>query len=224
MTRATEQPGPMPATSPPAPTATAQARAKARHTLFEDALALLTGTLVVALGVAMFKKAGLLTGGITGLAFLSHYASGLNFGALLVAANLPFYVLAFKRMGREFTLKTMIAVAMVALFTELSPQLIRIEWLHPIFAGVTGGFLIGVGMLILFRHNASLGGINVLALYLQEKRGWRAGTVQMGFDGLILLGSAFLVSPLLIAVSVLGALALNVSLATNHKAGRYVAA
>lgn len=223
MTRATEQPGPMPATSP-APTATAQARAKARHTLFEDALALLTGTLVVALGVAMFKKAGLLTGGITGLAFLSHYASGLNFGALLVAANLPFYVLAFKRMGREFTLKTMIAVAMVALFTELSPQLIRIEWLHPIFAGVTGGFLIGVGMLILFRHNASLGGINVLALYLQEKRGWRAGTVQMGFDGLILLGSAFLVSPLLIAVSVLGALALNVSLATNHKAGRYVAA
>lgn len=214
----------MPATSPPAPTATAQARAKARHTLFEDALALLTGTLVVALGVAMFKKAGLLTGGITGLAFLSHYASGLNFGALLVAANLPFYVLALKRMGREFTLKTMIAVAMVALFTELSPQLIRIEWLHPVFAGVTGGFLIGVGMLILFRHNASLGGLNVLALYLQEKRGWRAGNVQMGFDGLILLGSAFLVSPLLIAVSVLGALALNVSLATNHKAGRYVAA
>lgn len=224
MTRATEQPGPMPPASPRAPTATAPARAKARHTLFEDGLALLTGTLVVALGVAMFKKAGLLTGGITGLAFLSHYASGLNFGALLVAANLPFYVLAFKRMGREFTLKTMIAVAMVALFTELSPQLIRIEWLHPVFAGVTGGFLIGVGMLILFRHNASLGGLNVLALYLQEKRGWRAGNVQMGFDGVILLGSAFLVTPLLIAVSVLGALALNVSLATNHKAGRYVAA
>lgn len=210
--------------SPRAPTPTAPARTKGRHTLFEDGLALLTGTLVIALGVAMYKKAGLLTGGITGLAFLSHYASGLNFGALLVAANLPFYVLALKRMGREFTLKTMIAVAMVALFTELSPQLIRIEWLHPVFAGVTGGFLIGVGMLILFRHNASLGGLNVLALYLQEKRGWRAGNVQMGFDGVILLGSAFLVTPLLIAVSVLGALALNVSLATNHKAGRYVAA
>lgn len=211
-----------PMTPPPAPTP--PARPKARHTLFEDALALLTGTLVVALGVAMYKKAGLLTGGITGLAFLSHYASGLNFGALLVAANLPFYALALKRMGREFTLKSIVAVSMVALFTELSPQLIRIEWLEPHFAAITGGFLIGIGMLILFRHNASLGGINVLALYLQERRGWRAGTIQLGFDGAILLASAFLVSPLLIVVSVLGAVALNVSLATNHKAGRYVAA
>ena len=197
---------------------------QAHHTLFEDALAILTGTLVIALGVAMYKKAGLLTGGITGFAFLAHYASGLNFGALLVAANLPFYALALKRMGREFTLKTVISVSLVALFTELSPSLIRIEWLHPGYAGITGGFLIGVGMLILFRHNASLGGLNVLALYLQDRKGWRAGTVQMGFDGLILICSAFLVSPMLIAVSILGALALNISLATNHRRDRYVAA
>ena len=209
---------------PASPLTTAPPPTKGRHTLFEDALAILTGTLVIALGVALYKKAGLLTGGITGFSFLAHYASGLNFGALLVAANLPFYALAWRRMGREFTLKTVISVSMVALFTELSPQLIRIEWLQPVFAGVTGGFLIGVGMLILFRHNASLGGLNVLALYLQEKRGWRAGTVQMGFDGLILAGSAFLVSPLLIAVSILGALALNISLATNHRRDRYVAA
>jgi uncharacterized membrane-anchored protein YitT (DUF2179 family) len=198
-------------------------RAEDRHTLFEDVQALLTGTLVVALGIAMYKKAGLLTGGVTGLAFLSHYASGINFSLLLVGLNLPFYVFAFKRMGLVFTVKSLIAVTLVALFTEFSPALIRFEWLHPMVAGIVGGLLIGVGMLILFRHKASLGGFNVLALYLQETRGWRAGKVQMAFDCLILLGSAFIVPPTLIIVSIFGAVVLNLSIATNHKQGRYVA-
>lgn len=200
------------------------AKTTVRHTLFEDVQALLTGTLVVALGVAMFKKAGLLTGGVTGVAFLSHYASGVNFGLLLVGINLPFYALALKQMGRVFTLKSIIAVALVAFFTEFSPLLIRFEWLHPIFAGITGGLLMGVGMLILFRHNASLGGLNVLVLYLQQTRGWPAGKVQMVIDCAIVLGSAFIVSPLLIVISILGAVVLNLSLATNHKPGRYVTA
>ena len=47
-----------------------------RHTLFEDAQALLTGTLFISLAVMLFNHAGLLTGGTAGLAFLLHYASG----------------------------------------------------------------------------------------------------------------------------------------------------
>jgi uncharacterized membrane-anchored protein YitT (DUF2179 family) len=202
----------------------APARTEGGHSLFEDVQALLTGTLVVALGIAMYKKAGLLTGGVTGVAFLSHYASGINFGLLLVGINLPFYLFALKRMGLAFTVKSLIALALVALFTEYSPPLLRFEWLHPVVAGVVGGMLMGVGMLILFRHKASLGGFSVLALYLQETRGWRAGKIQMALDCAIVLGSAFVVGPLLIAISVLGAVVLNLSLATNHKQGRYVAA
>lgn len=200
-----------------------RAAADSRHTLFEDVQALLTGTLVVALGIAMYKKAGLVTGGVTGIAFLSHYASGVNFSLLLVGLNLPFYAFALKRMGLVFTLKSLIAVTLVALFTELSPALIRFEWLHPMVAGVVGGLLVGVGMLILFRHKSSLGGFGVVSLYLQETRGWRAGTVQMVLDGVILLGSVFIVSPMLIGVSLVSALVLNLTLATNHRQDRYLA-
>ncbi|WP_317202591.1 YitT family protein [Janthinobacterium sp.] len=204
----------------PVPPATAETG----HSLFEDVQALLTGTLVVALGIAMYKKAGLLTGGVTGVAFLSHYASGINFGLLLVGINVPFYVFAWKRMGLAFTVKSLVALTLVAVFTEYSPPLLRFEWLHPVVAGVVGGMLMGVGMLILFRHKASLGGFSVLALYLQETRGWRVGVVQMVLDGSILLCSAFIVSPMLIGISILGAVVLNLSLATNHKHGRYIAA
>jgi uncharacterized membrane-anchored protein YitT (DUF2179 family) len=193
-----------------------------RHSVFEDAQAILTGALFVALGVTMFTHAGLLAGGTAGIAFLVHYATGWRFGAVFFVVNLPFYVLALRTMGAAFTLKTFCAVAALSLFSELLPQLLRFESLNPLFAGVMGGFLIGAGLLMLFRHKASLGGLNVLALYLQERRGWRAGKVQMAIDCLIVLSAFALVEPRLIAVSIIGAVALNLVVAVNHRPGRYL--
>jgi uncharacterized membrane-anchored protein YitT (DUF2179 family) len=75
---------------------------------------------------------------------------------------------------------------------------------------------------MLFRHKASLGGLNILVLVLQERHGWRAGKVQMAIDCLIVLAAFTLVEPRLIAISVLGAVALNLVVAVNHRPGRYL--
>lgn len=192
------------------------------HSAFDDAQAIFTGSLFVALGVAMFGKAGLLTGGTAGLAFLVHYATGWRFGPVFFVINLPFYWLALRTMGWAFTLKTFVAVAAVATFTELIPLVLRFELLHPLFAGLMGGFLIGTGLLMLFRHKASLGGLNIVVLYLQDRRGWRAGTVQMLIDSLIVLAATAMVDLRLLAISVLGAVALNLVVAINHRPGRYL--
>lgn len=197
--------------------------APAKHSRFDDIQGILTGALVIAIGISFFKSAGLLTGGAVGIAFLIHYATGANFGLTLFVINLPFYWLALKRMGIEFTLKTLATVGLVALLSELLPQLFTITRIEPFFAGIAGGLLIGVGMLILFRHRASLGGLNVLVLWLQERFGWRAGKLQMGFDVIILLCATLIAPPLMLLASVLGAVLLNFALAVNHKPGRYMA-
>jgi len=194
-----------------------------RHSKLEDVQAIVTGTLFVALGVALFKQAGMLTGGTVGIAFLLHYASGLPFGALFFAINLPFYWLAYKRMGAAFTIKTMAAVSLMAVLAEVLPHWLQFAQLNVWFAAIAGGLLIGAGMLILFRHRASLGGLNVLVLYLQEARGWRAGYVQAGLDALILLSALFFVAPERIGLSLLGMVAINAALAINHRPGRYMA-
>ena len=65
--------------------------------------------------------------------------------------------------------------------------------------------------------------MGILAFWLQETRGWRAGHVQMAVDSLILL-AALATAPLLqVALSVAGAVVLNLTLAINHRAGRYLA-
>lgn len=194
-----------------------------RHTPLEDAQALLVGTLFIAVGVVLFKHAGLLAGGMAGLAFLLHYGTDLPFGAAFFALNLPFYWLGWKRMGRAFTVKTFSAVALLSVFSEVVPHWLRLEGVHPAFAAVLGGLLVGTGMLMLFRHRASVGGIGILAVVLQERRGWRAGRVQMAVD-VVILAAAFLVAePDRVVLSVLGALAMNLLLAINFRPGRYMA-
>jgi uncharacterized membrane-anchored protein YitT (DUF2179 family) len=203
----------------PAPSPDAE---PARHSAFDDAQALVTGALFVAVGIAMFRAAGLLTGGTAGLAFLAHYATGVPFGVAFFAINLPFYALAMRAMGWRFTLKTFAAIGLVSIATELLPRVMTFALLEPAFAAVMGGFLVGAGLLMLFRHQASLGGLNVLALWLQSRRGWSAGRVQMACDALIVLAAFAWVEPSRIALSVLGAVALNLVVAINHRPGRYL--
>ncbi|NUJ58501.1 YitT family protein [Halomonas taeanensis] len=192
------------------------------HRPHEDVLAMLLGTLLVALGVTFYSQAMLLAGSTAGLALLAQYVTGLGFGGMFFVINLPFYYLAIKRMGWSFTLRTFIATALLSLFAFLTPGWVDIASLNPVYAAVIGGSLLGIGLLVLIRHRTSLGGINILALYLQERFGWRAGLVQLGVDMLI-LGLSFLVlEPNGIALSVLGAVIMNLIIALNHKPGRYI--
>lgn len=192
-----------------------------KHNLLEDAQALLTGPLLFAFAIALFRQAGLLTGGTAGITFLAHYASGVPFGLLYFLINIPFYLFGFLALGRAFTIKTFCAVALLSIYSELLPHWIVIESINPIFASILGGLLAGAGLLMLIRHQASVGGLGVLAIYLQKKRGWRAGTVQMLADGFIVCAALYVVDLEKVALSILGAFMLNLVLTINHRPGRY---
>lgn len=193
-----------------------------RHRLYEDVLAMISGTMFVSLGTLIYTETMLTVGSSAGLALLLSYVSGWGFGPIFFIVNLPFYILAVKRMGWAFTFRTFTAVALVSILSKLNSQWIDFSHLDPLYATVIGGGLIGTGLLMLFRHRTGLGGINILALYLQEKTGLRAGYFQLGVD-LMILAAAFFVLPAdRLALSVLGAAIANLILAINHKPGRYM--
>lgn len=129
-------------------------------------------------------------------------------------------------MGWQFTVKTFCAVSLVSLMSGWHPKLVHVingSSLTPFYIALIGGTLMGVGFIVLFRHKASLGGINILALYLQQRYGLRAGNLQMVVDAGIVLASLMLVSPWALAASILGAIALNLAITLNHRPGRYMA-
>ncbi|ALI54584.1 YitT family protein [Celeribacter marinus] len=195
----------------------------ANHTVFEDAQAFVYGTAMCAFAVVMLRDLGFITGQTAGLALLISYVLKASFGWVFFAVNLPFYWFGYKRMGMKFVLKTFACVALISGFSELFPHLISFERVNPVFGAVMIGFLQGAGLMAIFRHGGSLGGIGILALYLQDATKLKAGYVQLGFD-VILLGVAALLLPLtLVAYSLLGAVILNLVIAINHRRDRYIA-
>lgn len=193
-----------------------------RHRLHEDIFAMFIGTILVSLGIFFYAQATLATGSTAGLALLLQYGTGIPFGWLFFGINLPFYALAVLRMGWPFAIKTFACVGMVSFFSAHIAGWLTITTIHPLFAALVGGGMIGLGILSLFRHKASVGGINILALYLQDNFGIRAGYVQLGIDAIILAAAFFVLPVDRVIYSILGAVVLNLIIATNHKPGRYV--
>ena len=194
-----------------------------RHTLIEDVQGILIGATLVALSIQFLRASDLITGQIAGLALVADYAMGWSFGLAFFVLNLPFYRLAVRLLGWVFVTTSALADALMAGLSDLLPCVLTINDLPPALGAALFGVLAGVGLLSLFRHGASLGGIGILALLLQDRRGVPAGWTQLGFD-LCVFALALLLFPLAaVAWSVFGAVILNGIIAVNHRRDRYIA-
>lgn len=194
-----------------------------KHTALADAQGLLFGTTMASFAMMLLTHLGLITGQTAGLAVLISYVTGHSFGLVFFLVNLPFYWLAIRRMGWIFTAKTFASVAVVSTMTEVMPAYFRIDMLDPLLGAVLIGMLSGAALLALFRHGASLGGVGILGLYLQEKTGFRAGYTQLLFDLGVFTTALFVIDLPLVLYSLLGAVVINVMIAVNHRKEWYVA-
>lgn len=193
------------------------------HSLLEDAQGLAYGAGMAAFAITILTHLGLITGQTAGLAVLISYATGLGFGPVFFAINLPFYWLGYRRMGLAFTLKTFVAVALMSGLSVLMPGWVRFDSLSTPVGAILFGAISGSALLALFRHGASLGGIGILALIVQDKTGFRAGWTQLLFDAALFAAALCVLPPITILWSALGALVVNLVIAINHRRDRYIA-
>ncbi|MGO3455269.1 MAG: YitT family protein [Marinomonadaceae bacterium] len=128
-------------------------------------LSIIEGCLLVALGIHILNSAGLLISGTAGIGMILRQFTDFSFGQLFFLLNIPFYILAWRTLGRDFTISTFVSISLLSAFSELMRHYVSID-MNPILSGTLGGLLVGFGLIILFRHNASLGGLNILSVYL----------------------------------------------------------
>jgi len=193
------------------------------HGLWEDIQGIIVSVILVAFAMGLFQNLGLVTSGIAGLAIILNYSTGLPTGLLFFALNIPFYILAVIRLGWIFAFKTFCAVVLLAILIDLQSRLIVFEVINPVFGSVLGGVLMGFGLLGVFRHRASLGGVGILSVWLQDRFGVRAGLTLLIFDMFIFVFAMFVVSWQLLGFSIVGAVVLNIFLVINHRTDRYIA-
>ncbi|WP_448258569.1 YitT family protein [Microbacterium aurum] len=192
------------------------------HSVAEDVLGILTGTFLASLGLHLLHAAHAVTGGTAGLSLLLGYATAWPFWLLFAVINVPFALLAVWRRGWDFTIRTIISIALVSVWALVHDALFPITQIEPWYGTLAGNLLAGVGVLILFRHRSSVGGVNIIGLEVQDRTGFRAGWTMMVFDLLIILAAVLVMPWPNVVMSAVGAVLLNLVLALNHRPGRYL--
>lgn len=194
-----------------------------RHSLIEDVQGIAVGATLVALSVQFLNASGLFTGQIAGLAIIATHPTGWSFGTLFFLMNLPFYALAIVQLGWRFTVKSLVAVSLMSALADLFPLLFSLEGVPPGLGAALFGILAGAGLLALFRHGATLGGVGIVALWLQDRNGIPAGRTQLVFDLGVFALALLLFDWRTVAWSLLGAAILNQIITMNHRRDRYIA-
>lgn len=194
-----------------------------KHTLWEDIQGLGLGIFLCSLGVHILTTVGLITGQTAGIAVILSYLTGYSFGVMFFLVNLPFYWIAYRRLGVEFTVKSLISVSVMSLLTELLPSWMSFDQVDPALGAIAFGATVGIGLLALFRHNGSMGGLGVVALLVQDKTGFKAGWVQLITDAVIFSVALSLFPTQVVIYSLLGAVTLNLVITFNHRRDRYIA-
>ncbi|MCU5774628.1 YitT family protein [Erwiniaceae bacterium BAC15a-03b] len=191
------------------------------HTTADDVYGLALGVMFISIGLNMLHFSGMVTGGVAGIALLLSYFVDMKIGTLFILVNLPFMAFSWWKMGGAFTFKTLMVNFALMAASLVIPDLLKIDYIHPVFSSLVGGTIIGMGILCLARHNASVGGTGVITLWGQKVYGVNAGKTQMLLDVVVFVIALAKVPGNLLLWSVLSAVAMNAMLLRWHKPGRY---
>jgi uncharacterized membrane-anchored protein YitT (DUF2179 family) len=191
------------------------------HTHYEDLYGVVTGLIFVVIGVVLLRAAGLVTGGVAGIALLISYILPLSVGTIFTLVTIPFFVFAYFVMGPRFAMKSSFASCGITLAMLMMPSSLRIAYVNPVFAALAGGTLCGMGILALARHGAGVGGTGILTLWIQRRRGINAGISQACIDLIIMLTSTLALPVSQVGWSAASALAMSGMVVAWHRPGRY---
>lgn len=131
-------------------------------------------------------------GGATGISLLVSELTRIPLYLLLLTINIPFVFLGFKLIGKNFAIKTAIAITGLALCIAFLhfPEVTKDKLLVSVF----GGFFLGAGIGLSVRGGAVIDGTEVLAIYLSRKLGSTLGDIISIINILIFSAAAYLLS------------------------------
>lgn len=151
------------------------------------------GALLTSLGYNLFLiPAHLLTGGISGIAIVIYYLTGLPIGAQNFVYNLPILYLAYRMFGRHYAFDTIFGTVVLSILLDLTHFVV--DWnvcANIVLNSVFGGVLTGIGFGMVFRVNANTGGLDVVGAVVKKYYAIDMGTVVFVLNFLIVAGSAF---------------------------------
>ncbi|MDD6034021.1 MAG: YitT family protein [Oscillospiraceae bacterium] len=156
-------------------------------------LFVVVGTGLYALGTYYFiTPSNIAPGGVSGIAIMVNYLTGAPIGLITAAINLPLLIIGWRRLGREFLMKTLLSVVSFTVIYDyiLTPLQLPVYGGERLMSCLFGGVLVGAGLGIVFYFAGSTGGTDIVSKLLNQRfPHLQLGRVMLMVDFCVILAS-----------------------------------
>lgn len=137
-------------------------REKIKKTVIE-ATETVIGAAIMAFGIASFLlPSQLSSGGISGIATITYYLCNIPMGIMIIVINIPLFIFAGYKIGKEFFIKSLIGTISLSVFIDLLDKYQPVTT-DRFLASIYGGIIIGIGTAIILKAGSSTGGTELVA-------------------------------------------------------------
>ncbi len=159
--------------------------------------------IVNASAVTLFLQPAMLyDGGFSGTSILLSNLSGLSVSIFLLILNFPFFIFGYKKLGLNFIIYSMYAIAIFSLFSFLFQNCFGIDFSdgspitknEKLLAAVFGGIISGIGSGLTIRFGGAIDGVEVLSLIFAKKIGMTVGTFVMSYNLILYISAGVITS------------------------------
>ncbi len=160
--------------------------------LIRNLLFVLAGSTIMGLGYALFLiPYHLVPGGVSGVSIILNYLFKLPVGLLIIALNIPIFMLSYRYLGKKYLITTLLGMLTSSLLIDFFNEILKLPrgTDNPVLASIYGGLLLGLGLGLVFRGEASTGGSDVIGLILNRLTGMTVGICIMLTDFVIISAS-----------------------------------
>ncbi|WP_086313810.1 YitT family protein [Enterococcus sp. 7F3_DIV0205] len=143
-----------------------------------------------------YQPGNIYSSGITGLAQILTTLSTKVVGfkvpvsITLYALNIPLFFVAWRKIGKKFTVFTFLTVTLTSIFMQIVPQTSLSN--DPIICAIFGGAVMGSGIGFALKNGLSSGGLDIFSITIRKKTGRSVGSISMYFNGLIIFVAGYL--------------------------------
>lgn len=129
---------------------------------FKEVLLTFLGTAIAGVGMGSFLLPNKLSsGGFAGIATIFYYFFGWNVGITVIILNIPFFIWAAMRLGKEFLVKAILGTFSLSFFIDIFENIAFVSN-DRLLSCIYGGILVGIGTGLIFKAYTSTGGTDLI--------------------------------------------------------------
>lgn len=147
------------------------------------------GCVIGALAYPLFLiPNGIAPGGLTGVSTILNHLLGWPVGITSLAMNLPLFVLSYRSMGRSFAARSLIATVLFSLMIDFFHFKPLTE--DTLLGALYGGLLLGAGLGLILRGNATTGGTDMIAKIIHRRFSFISiSMILFALDGVVIVAA-----------------------------------